>query len=163
MRTIFLNNNLTILEAIYVIYKIGNTEKCFMLHKKMKFPIKDFCKKCDQIHMFLRICFLKKFLEGNLIFCEVLPFNRMYYLNKILRTKWSIFDAKHCLKCIRIRSYSGPYFVAFSLNTRIKSEFGKMRTRITPNADAVHAMKYSNLTHPLIRNKKCAFGKSQRF
>ena len=53
----------------------------------------------------------------------------------------------HCLKSVRIRSYSGPYFPAFGLNTerfrrslRIQSECGKMRTRITPNMDTFYAV-----------------------
>ena len=53
------------------------------------------------------------------------------------------------MKCVRIRNYSGPYFPAFGLNTErygvslhIQSECGKMRTRITPNTDAFHAVIY---------------------
>ena len=48
----------------------------------------------------------------------------------------------HCAKNFRIRSYSGPYFPPFGLNTvrysvslLIQSESGKIRTRITPNMD----------------------------
>ena len=39
----------------------------------MKFPIKDFFNKCDQIRSFLRIWshLLKKCLMGNYIFCAV--------------------------------------------------------------------------------------------
>ena len=51
----------------------------------------------------------------------------------------------HCVKCVRIRSYSGPYFPAFGLNTerygvslRIQFEWGKIRTRITPNTETFH-------------------------
>ena len=46
----------------------------------------------------------------------------------------------HCVKSVRIRSYCGPYFPAFGLNTerygvglRNQSECEKIRTRITPN------------------------------
>ena len=41
--------------------------------KKMKFPIKDFFRKCDQIRSFLRIWshLLKKSLTENLIFSAV--------------------------------------------------------------------------------------------
>ena len=53
----------------------------------------------------------------------------------------------HCVKSIRIRSYSGPHFPTFGLNTerysvslRIQSECGKMRTRITPHTDTFHAV-----------------------
>ena len=49
-------------------------------------------------------------------------------------------DSSHCVKSVRIRSYSGPHFRAFGLNMerygvslRIQYECGKMRTRITPN------------------------------
>ena len=54
-----------------------------------------------------------------------------------------------CVKSVRIRSYSGPYFPAFELKTerysvflRIQSECGEMRTRITPNTDIFHAVIY---------------------
>ena len=53
----------------------------------------------------------------------------------------------HWVKSVRIRSYSGPHFPEFGLNTerysvslRIQSECGKMRTRITPNTDIFHAV-----------------------
>ena len=53
----------------------------------------------------------------------------------------------HCKKSVRIRSYSGPYFSAFGLNTeiysislRIQSECGRMRTRITPDTDTFYAV-----------------------
>ena len=41
--------------------------------QKMKFPIKDFFRKCDQIRSFLRIWshLLKKSLTENFIFSEV--------------------------------------------------------------------------------------------
>ena len=53
----------------------------------------------------------------------------------------------HCVKSVRIRSYFGPCFPAFGLNTetygvslRIPSEYGKMWTRITPNTVTFHAL-----------------------
>ena len=47
------------------------------LHKKIKFSIKDFFSKCDQICNFLRIWshLLKKSLMENFIFCAVI-FNK---------------------------------------------------------------------------------------
>ena len=55
----------------------------------------------------------------------------------------------HCVKSVHIRNYSGPYFPVFELKTerdgvslRIHSEFGKMRTRITPNTDTFHAVHF---------------------
>ena len=51
----------------------------------------------------------------------------------------------HCVKSVRIWSFSGPYFPAFELNTeihgvnlRIQSECGKAHTRKTPNTDTFH-------------------------
>ena len=59
--------------------------------------------------------------------------------------KWSFLPNIHCIKSVRIRSYSGPHFPAFGLNTerygvslRIQSKGGKMRTRITPNTNIFH-------------------------
>ena len=52
-----------------------------------------------------------------------------------------------CVKSVGIRSYSGPHFAAFGLNTdrygaslHIQSECGKVRTRITPNTDTFYAL-----------------------
>ena len=52
-----------------------------------------------------------------------------------------MIEDKHCVKNVRIRSFSGPYFPAFGLNSRIQSECGKIRTRKTPNTDTFYAMK----------------------
>ena len=48
----------------------------------------------------------------------------------------------HCVKIVRIRSFSGQYFPEFGLNKEIysvslhiQSECGKIRTRKTPNTD----------------------------
>ena len=79
--------------------------------------------------------------------------NLLYY-NKIKTLLSLLFYIKvkkvHCVKSVRIRSYSGPHFLAFGLNTeryeaslRIQSECRKMRTRITPNTDTFHAVQYS--------------------
>ena len=49
------------------------------------------------------------------------------------------------IKSVRVRSFSGPYFPAFGLNTEvysvnlhIQSECGKIRPRKTPNADTFY-------------------------
>ena len=59
----------------------------------------------------------------------------------------------HSLKSVPIRSYSGPYFRAFGVNTercgvslRIQPERRKMRTRITPNTDTFHAVIAHSIT-----------------
>ena len=63
----------------------------------------------------------------------------------------------HCVKSVRIRSYSGPNFPAFGLNMkryevslRIQSEYRKMWTRTSPNTDtfyAVFLMRYHSWQH----------------
>ena len=61
----------------------------------------------------------------------------------------------HCVKSVRIRCFSEPYFPAFGLNTeryfvslRIYSEIGKIRTRKTPNKVTFHAVVITTkLTH----------------
>ena len=51
------------------------------------------------------------------------------------------------MKSVRIQSYSGPHFPSIGLNTErysvslgIQSECGKVRTRITPNADTFYVV-----------------------
>ena len=52
----------------------------------------------------------------------------------------------HCVKSVRIPSYSGPHFPAFGLNTlRIQSACGEIWTRITPNTDTFHAASLSDI------------------
>ena len=53
----------------------------------------------------------------------------------------------HCVKSVRIRSYSGPHFPAFGLNTErcveylsVQSKCGKMWTRITPTTVTFYAV-----------------------
>ena len=67
----------------------------------------------------------------------------------------------HCVKSVRIRSYSGPYFPAFGLNMErysvslhIQSKYGKMLTRITPNMDTFYAVNVLRRKKILGRNKK---------
>ena len=55
----------------------------------------------------------------------------------------------HCMKSVRIQSYSGPHFPAFGLNTErygvflcIQSECGKMRTRKAPNTDTFYVVLF---------------------
>ena len=58
-------------------------------------------------------------------------------------------ELEHCVKSARIRSYCGPYFLAFELNSpnfSHHSECGKMWTRITPNTDTFHAVETISTT-----------------
>ena len=58
----------------------------------------------------------------------------------------------HCVKSVRIRSFSGPYFPAFGLSTglntervslRTQSECRKLRTRKTLNTETFQAVDLS--------------------
>ena len=90
------------------------------------------------------ICFL---------FFEPLPFIegkiKDLHLFKIVIVRWwNTFSEHHYVKNVCIRSFCGPYFPAFRLNTerysvslRIQSECGEIRTRKTPNSDTFHKMR----------------------
>ena len=54
---------------------------------------------------------------------------------------------QYCVKSVSIRSFPGPYFPAFWLNTKkygvslhTQSECGKIRTRKTVNTINIHAV-----------------------
>ena len=53
----------------------------------------------------------------------------------------------YCVRSVRSRSFSGPYFPSFTLNTerysvslRIQSKCWKMQTRKTPNTETCYAV-----------------------
>ena len=55
---------------------------------------------------------------------------------------------QHCVKSVHIRSFSGPYFPVFGLNTRrttvslrSQSECEKIRVSKTPNKETFHAVQ----------------------
>ena len=62
-----------------------------------------------------------------------------------------------CVKSVRIRSYSSPYFPAFGLNTkrysvslRIQSECGEIRTRLTPNTNTFYKVMINQIAKQII-------------
>ena len=59
---------------------------------------------------------------------------------------------KHCVKSVCFWSFSGPYFLVFTLNTeryvvslRIQLEYGKIWIRKTPNTDTFDAVNSIHL------------------
>ena len=65
---------------------------------------------------------------------------------QISPNKFSKDSVQHCVKTVHIWRYSGPHFPAFGLNSerqevslRIRSECGKIWTRITPNTETLQA------------------------
>ena len=67
------------------------------------------------------------------------------------------------MESVPIRRFSGPYFPAFGLNTerygvslRIQSEWGKMRTKKTPNTGTFHTLiviSYDNSNSSIAKGK----------
>ena len=64
-----------------------------------------------------------------------------------LSFKFLASSQQHCVKSVHIRSYSGPHFHAFGLNTKrssvslcIQSKCRKIQIRITPNTDTFQAV-----------------------
>ena len=60
-------------------------------------------------------------------------------------------SASHCVKSVRIRSYSDPHFSRIrteygeiirisSYSVRMRENLGKMRTRINPNSDTFYVV-----------------------
>ena len=70
----------------------------------------------------------------------------------------------HCVKSVRIQSFSAPHFTTFGLNTgiyfvnlRIQSDCGKMRARKTPNMDIFYAVIFIRVREKVIFFK-CIMG-----
>ena len=79
------------------------------------------------------------------------------------------FRDKHCVKSVRIWSFSGPYFPTFPLNTErygaslhVQSECGNMRIRKTPNPNVFHAVKSIRVLGLQIWNKLLETLKAKR-
>ena len=79
------------------------------------------------------------------------------------------YKTDHCEKIVRIRSFSGPYFPTFGLNTesysvslRSQSECGKILTRKTLNTDTFHSvhmwrMRVNGYSRSQYRSLKLSF------
>ena len=79
-------------------------------------------------------------LAVNYMFCSFFPFVLYRSANR------------HCVKSVRIRSYTGLHFPAFELNTerysvslRSQSKCGKTKTRIIPYMDTFFAVRMWDL------------------
>ena len=115
----------------------------------------------------MRKCYIVDVLNTPLVkgqnqyYCCLLKWRYQYFQLHVALTLYVIYvlrkiynESMHCLKSVRIRSYSGPYFPAFGLNTerysvslRTQSECGKIWTRITPNADTFYAVMRTRWTY----------------
>ena len=68
-------------------------------------------------------------------------------MHSFLKLSRTLKELLHCVKSVRIRSYSGQYFPTFGLkrelygvSLRIQSKCRKIRTRITPNTVTFYPM-----------------------
>ena len=64
----------------------------------------------------------------------------------------TLLRSSHCIKSVRIRSFSGSYFPVFGLNAekygisfRVQSESGNMQTRKALNTDTFYSMTFMNI------------------
>ena len=67
----------------------------------------------------------------------------------------------HCVKNVQMRTFSGPYFPVFGLNTeiysvnlRIQSKYRKIRTRKTPHLDDFYAL---HVKQKSMERQRCLF------
>ena len=73
----------------------------------------------------------------------------------------SVILLGHCVKCVRIQSYSSPYFLAFRLNTKryevslsiLSPNAGKIWSRITANKDTCYTVVVLPFFDDLILSK----------
>ena len=123
----------------------------------MKFCIKDFCNKCDQIYSFLLIWLhlLKKSLMESFNFCAVVLREKIYLklvffiMSQLCFSYFAeqrlVFSSNSPKKKLFILPLSlrekCPYSEFFlSVFFRIQSKCGKIRTRKTPNTNTLHAV-----------------------
>ena len=95
-----------------------------------------------KIYNFLLLCLLIRDTDLTGSSLQNRPFH-----NSNKRDFSYMYTTNHCVKSVCIRSYSGPHFPAFGLNTeiysvslRIQSKCGKIRTTKPPNTDTFLAV-----------------------
>ena len=84
--------------------------------------------------------------------------NSIIYKSDLICNILGVIHSSHCVKSVRIWSYSGPHFPSFEINTkrysislRIQSKCGKIRTRITLNKDTFYAVCLTASMHYELR------------
>ena len=87
-------------------------------------------RECLKVVLGAAKWFIKTLNEINKKTFRGSSYTELFYID------FRVWNYMHCLKSVRIRSFSGPYFPAFELNTEIYrvnlciwSECGKIRTR----------------------------------
>ena len=98
--------------------------------------------------MFCKKCVGKNFAKFKAIQLLSTSVKRVFFQEELQNV--------HCIKSVRILSFSGPYFPAFGLNTeiygvnlRVQSKCGKMRVRKTRNMGTFHkVVTYHQMRYP---------------
>ena len=137
--------------------QITSTNKMLQQHiTSFKRSNEDLIKNCEEKEQYGRRLYFQ--LKG-------IPKKEKKKSDKVLDHVTNLFDEgkviipdAHCVKSVRIRSYYGPHFSAFGLNTerystplRIQSECGKIRTRITPNTGTFYAVAVMERAHRSVK------------
>ena len=126
---VFLISNRTVfLLHFYIVLIKMFVEKNFFYWKK---------GKSTRVFLYGSISGLFAYLFKDLIQCEFDICDQRLHDKTLSYVNWCT-PIYHCVKSVRIRSYSGPYFPAFGLN--IQPKYGKLRTEITPNMDTFYVV-----------------------
>ena len=127
--------------------------------QKMKFSIRNFFCKCNQICRFQRIWshLLKKSFTENFIFCIVKcswDFHMTLGISSEYTVNFLISLSAYCKNVVHAQAL---------LSLRIQFECGKIRTRKTPYLDTFHAVRRKKITIYNRQNRsshrRCSIGK----
>ena len=67
--------------------------------------------------------------------------DKLIHYQSLIQCNFLFYTVRHCVKNVRIQSYSGPHFSRIFLHSDwISPNTGKMLTRITPNTDTFYAL-----------------------
>ena len=134
--------------------KVAQTWGTKFAHRKCRASHEKLCATLYQCDIFFPKCFLRLryilfvYTSESCFYC-----NRSYI-------HFSFYCGTHCVKRVRIQSFSGPFFPAFGLNTEkyrvylcIQSECGKMWTRKTVSTDTFHVVSYSTSNVKMFKNQ----------
>ena len=113
--------------------------KCIHCTQKMKFFIKNFFSKCDQIRSFLRIWshLLKKSFMENFMFCAVI-FARIHYVQEkineshYMRNTWVFPSISHSMRKSKQMGKCSPYMESEMVNIGVESRYYKVNMFYCP-------------------------------